>query len=54
MAELAAKKRAEAEKKIEEAKASQGTGPSKSDVEDRKARLLAQRDLLRKQKEEKR
>ena len=41
MAELAAKKRAEAEKKIEKAKASQGTGPSKSDVEDRKARLLA-------------
>jgi hypothetical protein len=40
-----------AEKKLEEAKTS---GPSKNDVEDRKARLLAQRDLLRKQKEEKR
>jgi hypothetical protein len=48
MSELMAHKRKEAEKKLEEAKANQGTGPSKSDVDDRKARLLAQRDLLRK------
>ena len=48
MSELMAQKRAEKEKKLEEAKAAQGTGPSKTDVEDRKARLLAQRDLLRK------
>jgi hypothetical protein len=51
MKELFEKKRLEAEKKLEEAKTS---GPSKSDVEERKARLLAQRDLLRKQKEAKR
>lgn len=51
MKELFEKKRIEAEKKLEEAKV---TGPSKKDVDDRKARLLAQRDLLRKQKEAKR
>jgi hypothetical protein len=51
MKELFEKKRIDAEKKLEEAKTS---GPTKSEVEDRKARLLAQRDLLRKQKEEKR
>lgn len=48
MSELMAFKRQQTEKKLEEAKAAQGTGPSKNDVEDRKARLLAQRDLLRK------
>ena len=51
MKELFEKKRIEAEKKVEEAKTS---GPSQSEKEERKARLLAQRDLLRKQKEAKR
>lgn len=51
MKELFEQKRIAAEKKLEEAKT---TGPSKDEVEDRKARLLAQRDLLRKQKEAKR
>jgi hypothetical protein len=32
MAELAAQKRAETEKKLEEAKAAQGSGPTKTDV----------------------
>ena len=50
MAELFEQKRKAAEKKLEEAK-TKPDGPSKSDIEDRKARLLAQRDLLRKQKE---
>lgn len=49
MSELFAKKRTEREKQIEEQKMK-----SNNDVEDRKARLLAQRDLLRKQKEDKR
>lgn len=48
MKELFEKKRIEAEKKLEEAKVS---GPSQSEKDERKARLLAQRDLLRKQKE---
>ena len=51
MKELMEKKRLETEKKIEEAKIS---GPSQDEKEARKARLLAQRDLLRKQKEAKR
>ena len=51
MKELFEKKRLEAEKALAE---KQSSGPSKSEVEERKARLLAQRDLLRKQKEEKR
>lgn len=50
MKELFEKKRIENEKKLEEAKAS-NTGPSQSEKDERKARLLAQRDLLRKQKE---
>ena len=53
MAELMRKKREEAEKKLEESKLNAG-GPSTQDKEDRKARLLAQRDALRKAKEEKR
>lgn len=53
MKELFEKKRLEAEKKLEESK-SKGTGPSDQDKQDRVARLKAQRDLLRKQKEEKR
>ncbi len=44
MKELFEKKRIDAEKRLEEAKIS---GPSKNEVEERKARLLAQRDLLR-------
>ena len=51
MAELMRLKREKTQKEIEEKKSS---GPSKSDVEDRKARLLAQRDALRKAKEAKR
>lgn len=51
MKELFEKKRIDAEKKLEEAKIA---GPSKNEVEERKARLLAQRDLLRQQKEAKR
>ena len=51
MKELFEKKRLEAEKALAEKQAS---GPSKNEVEERKARLLAQRDLLRKQKEDKR
>jgi hypothetical protein len=51
MKELFEKKRIDAEKKLEEVKTS---GPTKSEVDERKARLLAQRDLLRKQKEAKR
>ena len=51
MMQLFEKKRIDAEKKLEEAKI---TGPTKNEVEERKARLLAQRDLLRKQKEAKR
>ena len=53
MAELMRKKREEAEKKLEESKLN-ASGPSSQDKEDRKARLLAQRDALRKAKEEKR
>ena len=49
MKELFEKKRLEAEKAVE-GKAV----PGKESIEDRKARLQAQRDLLRKQKEEKR
>lgn len=52
MAEVLAKKRAEQDARLEEAKTS--GKPSKTDVEDRKTRLLAQRDALRKAKEEKR
>ena len=48
MAELFRQKTAKNEQVLEERKTS---GPSKSDVADRKARLLAQRDALRKQKE---
>jgi hypothetical protein len=43
MAELLRRKREQTEKALETAK----IGPSKSEVEERKARLLAQRDLLR-------
>lgn len=52
MQELFAKKRAEAEKALLEK--TQSGKPSNQEVEDRKARLLAQRDMLKKQKEEKR
>ena len=51
MAELFRQKTEKATKELEASKAS---GPSKSDVADRKARLLAQRDALRKAKEQKR
>ena len=51
MKELFEKKRIEAEKKLEEAKT---TDPTKNEVEERKASLLAQRNLVRKQKEAKR
>lgn len=51
MSELFAKKRMEAEKALADKKP---TGPSTNEVEDRKARLLAQRDALRKAKEQKR
>jgi hypothetical protein len=51
MKDLFEKKRIDAEKKLEEAKVA---GPTKNEVDERKARLLAQRDLLRKQKEAKR
>ena len=47
MAELMKMKRQQTEKLIEESKENTGSGPSKSDMEERKARLLAQRDLLR-------
>ena len=50
MKELFEKKRLAAEKALEEQKGK----PNQQEMEDRKARLLAQRDLLRKQKEEKR
>ncbi len=53
MAEMFRMKREKAEKEAEESKAN-NTGPSKSEVADRKARLLAQRDALRKAKEQKR
>ena len=50
--ELLKRKRTQTEKAIEEQKS---TGkPGQQDMEDRKARLMAQRDLLRKQKEDKR
>ena len=52
MAEIAAAKRKETEEAIEAAKA-KGV-PSDSEVEQRKARLRAQRDALRKAQEEKR
>lgn len=52
MAEIAAAKRKETEEAIEAAKA-KGV-PSESEVEQRKARLRAQRDALRKVQEEKR
>lgn len=51
MAELFRQKTAKNEAAMEEGKVS---GPSKSDVQDRKARLMAQRDALRKAKEQKR
>lgn len=51
MSELFAKKREETEKALKDKKT---TGPSTNDIEDRKTRLLAQRDALRKAKEEKR
>jgi hypothetical protein len=55
MKELFEKKRLEAEKKLEETKKN---APASSvidkDKQDRVARLKAQRDLLRKQKEDKR
>lgn len=51
MKELFEKKRIDAEKKLEEAKIA---GPTINEKEERKARLLAQRDLLRAQKEAKR
>ena len=41
MAELMKMKRAKTEKLIEESKENTGNGPSKSDIEERKARLLA-------------
>ena len=50
MKELFEKKRLAAEKALEEQKGN----TSQKDKDDRKARLLAQRDLLRKQKEDKR
>ncbi len=50
MKELFEKKRMEAEKKLEAAGGK--AGPSQNEIEDRKARLVAQRDLLRKVKEE--
>ena len=50
MSELMAKKRAQTEKQIEESKGK----PTNTEVEDRKARLIAQRDVLRKAKEAKR
>ena len=52
MSELFAKKRQEAEKAL--ANQPKTAGPSSNDVEDRKARLLAQRDALRKEEEKKR
>lgn len=51
MSELFAKKRAEAEAALAE---KGNKAPQEDEVAARKARLLAQRDLLRKQKEEKR
>jgi hypothetical protein len=51
MAELFRQKTKKAEEKIAEGSKS---GPSNSEMEDRKARLIAQRDALRKAKEEKR
>mmetsp|Transcript_1494 Transcript_1494/g.2633 ORF Transcript_1494/g.2633 Transcript_1494/m.2633 type:complete len:142 (+) Transcript_1494:1252-1677(+) len=53
MKELFEKKRLENEKKLKEAQG-KSSGPSKSEVEERKARLLAARDLMRKKKEEER
>ena len=53
MAEIAAAKRAETEKQIELAKEGK-TGPSDDEVAKRKARLLEQRDKLRKAQEAKR
>ena len=53
MKELFEKKRLENEKKLQEAHG-KSNGPSKSEVEERKARLLAARDLMRKKKEEER
>ena len=52
MAEIAAAKRAQTEKQIEEAKS--GGGPSNDEMAKRKARLLEQRDKLRKAQEAKR
>jgi len=46
MKELFEKKRLEAEKALEEMKEGK-KGPNKSEIEERKARLLAQRDKLR-------
>ena len=46
MKELFEKKRLEAEKALEEMKEG-NKGPNKSEIEERKARLLAQRDKLR-------
>lgn len=51
MAELFRQKTEKSEKAIE---ASGKSGPSNTEMEDRKARLIAQRDALRKAKEEKR
>lgn len=51
MSELFAQKRRETEKALEEKKSN---APSNTEIEDRKARLLAQRDALRKAKEQKR
>ena len=53
MKELFEKKRLAAEKALEEMKDG-GKGPNKSEIEERKARLLAQRDKLRQAQEEKR
>ena len=52
MAEALRQKRLATEKALEEQKAS--GKPGQQEIDDRKARLMAQRDLLRKQKEEKR
>ena len=54
MKELFEEKRKNAEKEIESKKTSAGGGPTKADMEARKAKLLEQRDKLRKQKEDKR
>jgi hypothetical protein len=54
MKELFEQKRLAAEKALAESGVTTTTGPSAEDKEARKARLIAQRDALRKAKEEKR